>query len=405
MDILDIVMIIMYSAALIFLLRMVAVNIAGNGTSGERTDAVFSSVGTEAGSFAVIVCCRNEERVIGRLLTELNAQDHRDHRVFVVAHNCTDNTAVIANAHGADVIEYNAPDRRRKSDALDRAMEYIRINYADQFDYVAVFDADSVPNRNFLSALSRAMSTGCDVASGVYDSLNYGSTIISRLCSGLYMMLMKYDSLASHRRGLPVNIYGSGFAVRYEMVRDGWNTRTLVEDFEFVVREVLNGKKFIFVPDAVFKAEMPCSLPDALGQRLRWAVGDRQCSRLYRREYLRRLRHPSREIVKQFIDMELNGFCLVTMLSLILIIIKASLTGSLRMWVFFLAAELILLYCILLIMSVDTFRYAGKKVGSELGAILLMPLWILVSVLCGALSFFIRDVDWKVTEHKGVELE
>lgn len=48
--------------------------------------------------FAVLICARNEAAVIGDLVDSLCAQDYPQDRlhVFVMADNCTDNTAEIA---------------------------------------------------------------------------------------------------------------------------------------------------------------------------------------------------------------------------------------------------------------------------------------------------------------------
>lgn len=61
---------------------------------------------------AVLICARNEEKVIGNLIDSLNKQNYPKDKIhiFVVAHNCTDNTAEVSAAHGAVVFERNAPE-------------------------------------------------------------------------------------------------------------------------------------------------------------------------------------------------------------------------------------------------------------------------------------------------------
>ena len=399
MIVFDIFIIFMSLTGLLLMLRQIIMNIISN------RKPIYSYPDANEESMAVVVCCRNEEEVIGRLLEALNNQEYGNYRVFVVAHNCTDNTASISKEYGVEVIEYDAPDKNRKADALNKAMEHIRNYYPNEFEYITVFDADSLPNTNFLKKINNAMASGCDVASGTYDYLNYSTSLVSKLCAGLYMVLMKTDSLASFQNNLPVNVYGSGFCVRYELVKNGWNTKSLVEDFELVVREVLNGKKFTFVPDAVFKSEMPCKLSAALKQRLRWSIGDTQCSKIYFKAYLKSLRHPTKDIVKQFFEMCINQISLVTVLSILLIIVKAIITKTLFGWSIFLAVEFLALYFVVLAMVYDSMKYAGKKIKSNLAVFFLLPFWGLVSVIFGVVSFFIRDIEWKVTEHKGLSDE
>ena len=53
--------------------------------------------------YAIVIAARNEENVIGNLLDSINKQDYPKELLttFVVADNCTDNTAKIARNHGA----------------------------------------------------------------------------------------------------------------------------------------------------------------------------------------------------------------------------------------------------------------------------------------------------------------
>ena len=48
--------------------------------------------------FGVVICARNEENVIGQLLSSVKAQDYPQEllEMFVVADNCTDATAAVA---------------------------------------------------------------------------------------------------------------------------------------------------------------------------------------------------------------------------------------------------------------------------------------------------------------------
>jgi len=70
--------------------------------------------------FAVVICARNEEAVIGHLIESLKAQRYpkESYRVFVIADNCTDNTAGAAEKGGATVFERFNPEKRGKGYAM-----------------------------------------------------------------------------------------------------------------------------------------------------------------------------------------------------------------------------------------------------------------------------------------------
>ena len=57
--------------------------------------------------YGILIAARNEKAVIGNLIDSINKQDYpKDlYTIFVVADNCTDNTAKIAKEEGAIVYE------------------------------------------------------------------------------------------------------------------------------------------------------------------------------------------------------------------------------------------------------------------------------------------------------------
>ena len=63
----------------------------------------------EKARFAVVVAARNEENVICNLINSIRNCDYPREKIdiFVVAHNCTDSTALVAKNLGAIIYEYN----------------------------------------------------------------------------------------------------------------------------------------------------------------------------------------------------------------------------------------------------------------------------------------------------------
>src|SRR5690606_13343081 len=68
---------------------------------------------------AVLMPAHNEEATIGGVLDALVPLLGERDRVLVVADNCTDATATIARAHGAEVIERESERERGKGYALE----------------------------------------------------------------------------------------------------------------------------------------------------------------------------------------------------------------------------------------------------------------------------------------------
>ena len=71
---------------------------------------------TQNKRYAFVIAARNEEKVVGNLLDSIAGQtyDHDLIRVFVVADNCSDNTAAVCREKGAIVYERFNKEKARK---------------------------------------------------------------------------------------------------------------------------------------------------------------------------------------------------------------------------------------------------------------------------------------------------
>ena len=101
--------------------------------------------------YAVLIPARNEEPVIGNLINSIKKQDYPQEllTIFVVADNCTDNTAKIAQELGAICYEHNNPDERTKGFGLKYLFEQIEKDYGIQsFEGYFIFDSDNLLKRD-----------------------------------------------------------------------------------------------------------------------------------------------------------------------------------------------------------------------------------------------------------------
>ena len=102
--------------------------------------------------FLVLVPAHNEEKVIGDIIRNLDAMDYpKDlYDFYIIADNCTDNTAAVARELGAKVIETckESPDAPTgKPIALKKALQAIG-NYQERYDLMMIFDADNLMDTN-----------------------------------------------------------------------------------------------------------------------------------------------------------------------------------------------------------------------------------------------------------------
>ena len=123
--------------------------------------------------FALIISAHNEEVVIGNMVESLKQLDYPDdaYDIFVIADNCDDNTAKAAEDAGALVYVRNVPELRGKGHALEWMFDKL-YKMDEQYDYISVFDADNLVDKNYLKAMNERANQGFKVVQGFLDSKN-----------------------------------------------------------------------------------------------------------------------------------------------------------------------------------------------------------------------------------------
>ena len=240
--------------------------------------------------FAVVSCARNEEAVIGQLLDSLQNQRYPREcfDLFVIADNCTDDTAAVARKHGAIVLERQDKGHIGKGYALRWAFERIIGRWGDRYDAVVLFDADNLADPDFLLQTNEALCSGADVTQGYRAGKNPDASWVSGCYTLYWLGLMRFFYCARRNWGLSAQVGGTGFAFKTAAIRgDGWNTTTITEDGEFSVQQILAGNRIVPVREAVFYDEQPVTFAMSPRQRHRWVIGGMQIARRYLKEAFR----------------------------------------------------------------------------------------------------------------------
>ena len=233
--------------------------------------------------FMAIIPAHNEAAVVANLVESLKNQDYPKDKydIYVIADNCTDNTAEIARNAGAIVYERFDEEKKTKGFALQWFLAQ-KIEEDAPYDAFCVFDADNIADKNFLKAMNKKLCQGEDVVQGYRDIKNPTDNWITAGYAIFYWMMNRFYHLARYNLGLSPLLNGTGFMVRFDVIKPtGWDTKTLTEDIEFSLKNIIEGRKLGWATDAIVYDEQPTSFKQSWSQRERWTVGHIQCMKEY----------------------------------------------------------------------------------------------------------------------------
>ena len=226
--------------------------------------------------FAVIVSARNESDVIEEFIHTVDLQDYPSDLidVYVIADNCSDDTAQKARIAGAHVYERFDNKKVGKGYALDFLFKILR-SKKTKYDGYFIFDADNLLSRNYISEMNKVFNRKYKIVTSYRNSKNYDSNWISAGYSLWFLRESKYLNYARMLLNNSCAVSGTGFLISSEIIdkNNGWKYHLLTEDIEFTIDSIINGEKIGYCNSACFYDEQPTSFKDSWNQRMRWSKG------------------------------------------------------------------------------------------------------------------------------------
>lgn len=249
----------------IFLLQVVAACFAKSSTT---------SLGSKARpSIAILMPAHNESLVIAQALASIKPCLESQDQLIVIADNCTDDTATIALAEGATVLERFNPRERGKGYALDFGLQHLKANHAP--DVVIIIDADCMVQDNAITLLaSSCMQLERPIQALYLMESQPAPSLKSRVASFAWQVKNKVRPLGFKVLGLPCQLMGTGMAFMWgDISRVSLASGHIVEDMKLGTDLARLNKAPLFLQEAVVTSIFPPSEAATNSQRARWEHG------------------------------------------------------------------------------------------------------------------------------------
>lgn len=202
----------------------------------------------------------------------------RDLLQIQVLDDSTDETSIVIEekvaalrADGLDISHLHRTDRTGyKAGALGEGMK------TATGDYIAIFDADFVPEPDFLRQTIAAFDSD-DVAfvQARWGHLNRDHSWLTRFQAIALDAHFLIDQANRGAAGYWFNFNGTAGVWRAAAITDagGWNADTLTEDLDLSYRAHIKGWRARFCEDVCVPAELPVHITGFRRQQHRWARG------------------------------------------------------------------------------------------------------------------------------------
>ena len=354
--------------------------------------------------FMAIIPAHNEEAVIENLVESLKNQDYDKnlYDIYVIADNCTDNTALIAENAGAIVYKRFDEKHKTKGHALNWFLGQ-KIKENADYDAFLVFDADNIVDKNFIKVMNKKLCQGEEVVQGYKDIKNPTESWISAGYAFFYWTMHRFYHFARYNIGLSPLLNGTGFMVKFDLIKEtGWDTKTLTEDIEFSLKQIIQGRRLGWATDAIVYDEQPEKFVASWKQRSRWTVGHIQCTKEYTKDL-------AKAAIEKKTIMNFDGLLYIIgsipmfIVSILLVLSNFAIylfdTMTTEQLIFNLIKFIVPTLFLPILSALFTMYIEKKPIKPMLKWALYYPLflgsWLLINLKC----LFKQDITWEKIDH------
>ncbi|GJY35916.1 nucleotide-diphospho-sugar transferase [Tanacetum coccineum] len=198
-------------------------------------------------------------------------------------------------------IHYQVRDNRKgyKAGALKEGLKH---QYANECEYVAIFDADFQPEPDFLlqTIPYHHHNPELGLVQTRWKFVNSNECLMTRMQE----MSLDYHFKVEQESGSSTYAFFgfNGTAGVWRMAAldeaGGWKDRTTVEDMDLAVRATLKGWKFLYLGNIKVKNELPSTFKAFRYQQHRWSCGPANLFRKMVLEIIRNKSHIMEEAIR-----------------------------------------------------------------------------------------------------------
>jgi cellulose synthase/poly-beta-1,6-N-acetylglucosamine synthase-like glycosyltransferase len=143
-------------------------------------------------------------------------------------------------------------------------------------EFVAIFDADFMPEKNFLlNTINYFEDKKVGMVQTRWEHLNEEFSFLTRTQAFGLAGHFVIEQVGRNKAGLFINFNGTAGIWRKVCIEDAgnWQEDTLTEDLDLSYRAQLKGWKFVFLNDVVTPSELPAEVNALKNQQYRWTKG------------------------------------------------------------------------------------------------------------------------------------
>lgn len=221
----------------------------------------------------------NEMYVVDRLIDATCEIEYPKEllEIQVLDDSTDETTSVVAEIvkqkqqEGFDIVHIRRGSREGfKAGALKYGLEIAK------GDYVAIFDADFIPHKDFLKkTLSFFHDDKVGLVQTRWEHLNGDYSILTKAQALALDGHFVIEQSVRNKAGFFINFNGTGGIWRKNCIEDAgnWHADTLTEDLDLSYRAQLKGWRFVFLKDFTSPAELPSEINALKSQQFRWTKG------------------------------------------------------------------------------------------------------------------------------------